>query len=384
MDDELYEVEFSVLEDRPRRSRPQVVVDLTEEPDSPPPPNRPATWSAHPIANNNRRRPTPQSRRNAPSPAREPGGAFPRPPNNFHHPAVNDDADPIIDLTGDDPPSPPPGAATAAAAADPRNVQLPTYDDIIMLQRHTHPHTHTHTHAHTHQARENRRLRVVAEASAAERQSRVGTAQRRLEAHRHQRNRDPRRLAGAFIPGLAAYLRPDMHAIFPGQLPNEHHAHAHAHGQGRPDAPGLEELELEYHIQAFRELDHQYNNGTAAVRAEAVNRTMMEIPAAREGFSRDTGEEVVAVCPACSGELEYDPGKEGVKKRKRDKGDHHFWAVKACGHVRFWGYFLFLALFSCSALNPSFCFSSASDILQPEPYRSGPFCQRLLVKEIKR
>lgn len=67
----------------------------------------------------------------------------------------------------------------------------------------------------------------------------------------------------------------------------------------------------------------------------------MTVPPAREGFTRDTGEDVVVICPACSGELEYDPsgGKEdgltGKKRAKREKGEHHFWAVKACGHVSF-------------------------------------------------
>ena len=71
----------------------------------------------------------------------------------------------------------------------------------------------------------------------------------------------------------------------------------------------------------------------------------VEVAPAREGFSRDTGEETVVVCPACGGELEYDPAKnEGAKKRKREKGEHHFWAVKACGHVCFFWLFFFYLL----------------------------------------
>ncbi|KAI1503292.1 hypothetical protein F5X99DRAFT_407108 [Biscogniauxia marginata] len=62
---------------------------------------------------------------------------------------------------------------------------------------------------------------------------------------------------------------------------------------------------------------------------------------AREGFTRETGEDVVAICPSCEKELAYDPDGEDdapltpAKKQrtKKDKAEHHFWAVKACGHV---------------------------------------------------
>ncbi|KFA54303.1 hypothetical protein S40293_04847 [Stachybotrys chartarum IBT 40293] len=72
---------------------------------------------------------------------------------------------------------------------------------------------------------------------------------------------------------------------------------------------------------------------------------MEPIPAAREGFTRGTraepeeGDETVVICPACQEELAYDPtgaaaavGTSGKKKR-RAPGEHHFWAVKKCGHV---------------------------------------------------
>ncbi|KAI0127301.1 hypothetical protein BJ170DRAFT_368624 [Xylariales sp. AK1849] len=61
---------------------------------------------------------------------------------------------------------------------------------------------------------------------------------------------------------------------------------------------------------------------------------------ARDGFTRDTGEEQVLVCPSCDNELAYDPDDEDdngppTKKArtKKDKAEHHFWAVKECGHV---------------------------------------------------
>lgn len=63
----------------------------------------------------------------------------------------------------------------------------------------------------------------------------------------------------------------------------------------------------------------------------------------REGFTRNTGEEVIAICPSCELELAYDPDEDDkgqappAKKArtKKDKAEHHFWAVKACGHVRY-------------------------------------------------
>ncbi|KAM3509858.1 hypothetical protein MY11210_006145 [Beauveria gryllotalpidicola] len=74
---------------------------------------------------------------------------------------------------------------------------------------------------------------------------------------------------------------------------------------------------------------------------------MPALPPTRPGFTRDTvvdpgddAEERVVVCPACDVELAYDPTggtlqttATGAKKRKRIAGDHHFWAVKKCGHV---------------------------------------------------
>ncbi|KAL7626083.1 hypothetical protein AAE478_002853 [Parahypoxylon ruwenzoriense] len=61
----------------------------------------------------------------------------------------------------------------------------------------------------------------------------------------------------------------------------------------------------------------------------------------RPGFTRDTGEDVVAICPSCDQELAYDPDGDECDpttparkaRTKKDKAEHHFWAVKACGHV---------------------------------------------------
>ncbi|KAI0844849.1 hypothetical protein F5Y00DRAFT_186770 [Daldinia vernicosa] len=61
----------------------------------------------------------------------------------------------------------------------------------------------------------------------------------------------------------------------------------------------------------------------------------------RPGFTRDTGDDVVAICPSCDQELAYDPDDDASNaatpsrkaRTKKDKAEHHFWAVKACGHV---------------------------------------------------
>jgi hypothetical protein len=71
-------------------------------------------------------------------------------------------------------------------------------------------------------------------------------------------------------------------------------------------------------------------------------------PPAREGFTRNTctdpekESESVVICPACNEELAYDPTGTVTQssvgtakgKRKRAPGEHHFWALKKCGHVR--------------------------------------------------
>jgi hypothetical protein len=73
----------------------------------------------------------------------------------------------------------------------------------------------------------------------------------------------------------------------------------------------------------------------------------MEVPPdARTGFTRDTcaeptgDDETTVVCPCCGEELAYDPADQPAsnsapvdKRRKRAPGEHHFWALKRCGHV---------------------------------------------------
>ncbi|CAK7243334.1 MAG: hypothetical protein STHCBS139747_004852 [Sporothrix thermara] len=65
------------------------------------------------------------------------------------------------------------------------------------------------------------------------------------------------------------------------------------------------------------------------------------------GYTRETGEDLVAICASCDRELAYDPdegdgngaGADGqppakrTRKTAKDTAQHHFWAVRACGHV---------------------------------------------------
>ena len=61
---------------------------------------------------------------------------------------------------------------------------------------------------------------------------------------------------------------------------------------------------------------------------------------AQAGFTRDTGGEEILICPSCEEELTYDPdettenGPPTKKAKTRRDPQCHFWAVKACGHVR--------------------------------------------------
>ncbi|CAK7232078.1 hypothetical protein SCUCBS95973_008140 [Sporothrix curviconia] len=65
------------------------------------------------------------------------------------------------------------------------------------------------------------------------------------------------------------------------------------------------------------------------------------------GYTRETGEDLVAICASCDRELAYDPdegegdgtGADGqppakrTRKSAKETAQHHFWAVRNCGHV---------------------------------------------------
>lgn len=100
-------------------------------------------------------------------------------------------------------------------------------------------------------------------------------------------------------------------------------------------APNLPPIEFNYNA-------HPFANVPAAAGGAAAKPAHEPPKETREGFTRNTGEDVVAICPSCDEELAYDPdadeansGPPPAKKArtKKDKAEHHFWAVKACGHV---------------------------------------------------
>ncbi|KAH7000446.1 hypothetical protein EDB80DRAFT_765723 [Ilyonectria destructans] len=96
---------------------------------------------------------------------------------------------------------------------------------------------------------------------------------------------------------------------------------------------------------AFAQPQLDVSRNAFAPREPSPKPPMEPAPPTREGFTRDTcadpekESETIVICPACNEELAYDPN--GVvapsptsgKKRKRAAGEHHFWALKKCGHV---------------------------------------------------
>ncbi|KND90762.1 hypothetical protein TOPH_04573 [Tolypocladium ophioglossoides CBS 100239] len=159
----------------------------------------------------------------------------------------------------------------------------------------------------------------------------------------------------------------------PRQLRPRHHHHYHHHHHHRPGGLASDQLiELEFinggvglytnFARGVRQMAGLFGselirngfNGPALEFAASISPRepspkppMEEVPPTRDGFTRgtcanskDTAERVV-ICPACNEELAYDPSETtvqsaslgGNKKRKRAPGEHHFWAVKKCGHV---------------------------------------------------
>lgn len=86
-------------------------------------------------------------------------------------------------------------------------------------------------------------------------------------------------------------------------------------------------------------------NGWGAAPGERPKPQFEEPPPARPGFTRntgpdpETGEEQTIICASCDNELKYydddvgEPPAKRAKKGKKAREEHHFWAVKACGHV---------------------------------------------------
>ncbi|KAM0322133.1 hypothetical protein ACHAQA_009621 [Verticillium albo-atrum] len=88
----------------------------------------------------------------------------------------------------------------------------------------------------------------------------------------------------------------------------------------------------------------QYQHGAFDHRPPSPKPVHVPPPPARSGFSRDTKADSSSayVCPACNEELAYDPleastsepqPSRSTRLGKRHRSEHHFWALKGCGHV---------------------------------------------------
>ncbi|KAK3374667.1 hypothetical protein B0H63DRAFT_400999 [Podospora didyma] len=85
----------------------------------------------------------------------------------------------------------------------------------------------------------------------------------------------------------------------------------------------------------------RFNYGANGYNSGGLAKPRHEPPKpAREGFSRATGAELDYVCPSCDEELKYDPDADDANappakkaRTRKDREEHHFWAVKECGHV---------------------------------------------------
>ncbi|KAI1770454.1 hypothetical protein F4818DRAFT_432948 [Hypoxylon cercidicola] len=97
--------------------------------------------------------------------------------------------------------------------------------------------------------------------------------------------------------------------------------------------PAFPPVHLDYNIHPFQHMPHVHGGATPKPTHDPPKET-------RQGFTRNTADDVVAICPSCEQELAYEDGDDGGSgttgrraRSKKDKAEHHFWAVKACGHV---------------------------------------------------
>ncbi|KAL6859538.1 hypothetical protein J3F83DRAFT_749300 [Trichoderma novae-zelandiae] len=144
---------------------------------------------------------------------------------------------------------------------------------------------------------------------------------------------------------------------------HHHHHHHHNHNHNSRHGPdhlialslmgGSHQEQLDSGFRATVRSLADFLNGSLSATFNSGLQTMLQaepqsrpkppmepIPSPAAGFTRDTradgqSEELVTICPACNEELAYDPTESSspAKKRKRPVGEHHFWALKTCGHV---------------------------------------------------
>lgn len=138
----------------------------------------------------------------------------------------------------------------------------------------------------------------------------------------------------------------NIRGLFPGILAQIGHPHdaevqfvgQHAHAfHMNPDPLAGNPPEFNYQANGFGGLGGR----------PLTPKPDFEAPApARPGFTRNTGidpdtnEEMLIVCASCDNELKYSAEDDDDTSRptkrprtKKDREEHHFWAVKACGHV---------------------------------------------------
>ncbi|CAK7264696.1 hypothetical protein SEPCBS57363_001211 [Sporothrix epigloea] len=184
----------------------------------------------------------------------------------------------------------------------------------------------------------------------------------RVQQAQHAADRHLLNLAEAQI-AMALHSRNPRRRGVPGSGPGHGFGHAHGHGSGLYE--DMDELQI---LQAAGlnplsddalHLDYRQNGGVvfpgfgpadvwrstgygnnSGARYEAPTEPL-------PGYTRETGEDLVAVCASCDRELAYDPeegegggaGTDGqpsakrTRKTAKDSAQHHFWAVRTCGHV---------------------------------------------------
>ncbi|KJR81887.1 uncharacterized protein SPSK_03359 [Sporothrix schenckii 1099-18] len=176
------------------------------------------------------------------------------------------------------------------------------------------------------------------------RSSRSGRQQGQSRTHARMHNRPVRAEA---VRGIGV---PDLHGIGMGM----------GIGMGISNERALfEEIMGTNPLFDLPDLNYQMNGGLFNTRGRGhghgnshshrdvpyggTRRTAYPAPTtAPEGYTRSTGEDMVAVCAGCDVELAYDPNEMGrhasepPKKKTRsrkDREEHNFWAATACGHV---------------------------------------------------
>ncbi|KYK56586.1 cell cycle control protein [Drechmeria coniospora] len=202
--------------------------------------------------------------------------------------------------------------------------------------------------------------------------SRMGSNPRRTQSQRASAPRLARSDSTTITPSAVIDLTVDSpedrrQADMTNQLrarpPSHHHHHHHHHRQGdHLIGVQLSNSGLYYHgmMQTVRRIggllgselfrdgfNSTFDFGGSFTPGEASPKPPMEeTPSTRPGYTRDTcakaeeGLEMVAICPACNEELAYDPAGPSVpsstpggRRKKKAAGEHHFWALKKCGHV---------------------------------------------------